>query len=172
MKMEAIGFDVDASVITNRVKVDLDKVRSRAVATLMRRLPVEARRDIQTEYNLKAARIRDGLSIRKTDVGVVLRGSARAINAAAFGARWSRKWAGAKVRYRKDHATTVENGTFIATGKSGNTLVFKRAGRKRLPLVPVTGVSIAQMLKHGQRPQRLADYAAGVIASELARLTR
>lgn len=172
MKMEAIGFDVSAQVVTSRLKVDLDKVRSRAIGTLMRRLPTEARRDIQKDYRLKAQRIRDALSVRRIDDGVVLRGKARAINAAAYGARWNRKWAGVKVNYRRDHGGGIEKGAFIATGRGGNALVFRRAGKARLPLVAIAGPSVATMLKKAGRPQRLADFASGVIASELARLTR
>jgi len=172
MKLEAIGFNVDASVVTNRVKVNVEKVRSRALATLARRLIVQARRDIQNEYNLKAARIRDGLSIRRPDNGaVILRGSARGINLIAFGARWSKR-NGVTARVLKSGKQTLRPHAFIARGRNGNTLVFERRGKTRLPLDAEYGPSVGQMLKHGDRPKRLADYASGVVAAELARLTR
>lgn len=172
MKMEAIGFDVGASVVTNRLRVDVDKIRSRATGTLARRLPVQARRDIQTEYNLKASRIRDGLSVRRPDEGgVILRGSSRGINLFAFGARWSKR-RGVTARVKKGGAPTALKQAFIAAGKSGNRLVFQRRGKPRLPLDAQYGPSVGQMLKHGDRPQRLADFASRVVASEIARLTR
>lgn len=171
MKMEAIGFNVDASVVTNRLRVNLDNVRSRALGTLSRRLPVQARRDIQTEYNLKAARVNQGLSTRRVDNGVMLRASARGINLIAFGAR-ARKRNGVTARVKKGGVPTVTKSAFIATGKNGAKLVFKRRGKSRLPIDALYGPSIGQMLKHGDRPQRLADYASGIIAAELARLTR
>lgn len=172
MKMEAIGFNVNVSVVTDRVRVDIEKVRNRALGTLARRLPVQARRDIQTEYNLTASRISEGLSARRTDDGsVILRGRARGINLIAFGARWSKK-NGVTARVRKDGRLTVRPDAFIAKGKNGALLVFERRGKTRLPLDAVYGPSIGQMLKHGERPQRLADYASQVIAAELARLTR
>lgn len=172
MKMEAIGFDVNTSVVTNRMRVNVEKIRSRAIATLARRLPVQARRDIQQEYNLTATRIRDGLSIRRPDEGdVILRGSARGINLIAFGARWTKR-RGVTARVKKGGAATVQQHAFIATGRNGNRLVFERRGKKRLPLDALYGPSVGQMLKHGDRPQRLADFASGVIAAEIARQTR
>jgi hypothetical protein len=169
--MDAIGFDIDTTVITNRVRVNVTKVQRRAIGTLARRLPVQARRDIQQEYNLKAARINAGLSARTTADGVVLRGKARGVNAIEFGARWRRTQPGVSVQIKK-RQTKVLPGTFIATGRGGNTLVLKRTGKARLPLEAVYGPSIGQMLKHGDRPQRLADYARGIVAAEIARLTR
>jgi hypothetical protein len=170
--MEAIGFDVSTSVVTNRVRVNVQQIRSRALATLARRLPVQARRDIQQEYNLKAARIRDGLSIRRPDDGsVILRGAARGINLIAFGARWNRR-KGVTARVLKSGKATVRPHAFIAAGRNGNTLVFERRGKKRLPLDALYGPSIGQMLKHRDRPQRLADYASGIVAAEIARQTR
>lgn len=172
MKLEAIGFDVSTSVVTDRVRVNVEKIRSRALGTLTRRLPVQARRDIQTEYNLKASRVSDGLSIRRPDEGgVILRGSARGINLIAFGARWSKR-NGITARVKKSGAATVAKQAFIATGKNGNRLVFQRRGKARLPIDALYGPSIGQMLKHGDRPQRLADYASGVVAAEIARQTR
>lgn len=172
MKMEALGFNVSASVITDRVRVNVEKVRSRALGTLARRIQVQARRDIQSEYNLTASRINDGLSVRRPDDGsVILRGQARGINLIAFGARWSKK-TGVTARVLKSGKPTIRREAFIAKGKNGALLVFERRGKARLPLDAVYGPSIGQMLKHGDRPKRLADYASGIVAAEIARLTR
>jgi len=147
------------------------RAQKRAIGTVVRRLPVEARRDMQKEYRLKASRIRQGLRMRATQSDIRLVGSARGINAAAFGATWSRRnKVGAKFAGRKDQSREQHAGTFIATGRSGNRLVFERTAKgTRLPLRAVYLASIGQMLKHGQRPARLADYAQGVIVSEINR---
>ena len=102
---------------------------------------------------------------------MILRGSARGINLIAFGARWNKK-TGVTARILKSGKPTVRPHAFIAKGRNGNTLVFERQGKARLPLQADYGPSIGQMLKHGDRPQRLADFARGIVASELARLTR
>lgn len=146
------------------------RAQKRALGTVVRRLPVEARRDMQKEYRLPASRIRKGLRVRATETDIRLVGSARGVNAAAFGATWSRRSKiGAKFAGRKDQPKEQHPGTFIATGRSGNRLVFERSGKGRLPLSPVYLASIGQMLKHGHRPERLADYAQGVIVSEIDR---
>ena len=62
-----------------------EQARSRAASTLARRLPVEARRDIQDEYNLTAGRINTGLSVRTTSEYVELVGSSRGIGRIEFG---------------------------------------------------------------------------------------
>lgn len=172
MKMEAIGFDVDTTVVTNRVSANVEKIRSRALGTLARRLPVQARRDIQNEYNLTATRISAGLSVRRPDNGsIVLRGAARGVNLVAFHARW-RKRTGVTAKVRKAGQPTIRPNAFIAKAKNGARLVFERRGKARLPLDAQYGPSIGQMLKHGDRPKRLADFASGIIATEIARLTR
>lgn len=151
------------------------RAQQRAVSTLRRRVKTETRRDIQGEYNLKAGRITQGLRIRATDDVVTVVGSSRGINAMAFGATWSRNRRGkskigASFRIKRGEAKTPQEGSFIATGRSGNRLVFEREGRARLPISGVYGPSIAQMLKHGRRPERIAEFAARILADETTRL--
>lgn len=161
----------------------------RAVSTLRRRLLTEAKRDIGREYNLKAGRIADGLRARSVQDGLALVGASRGINAAAFGATWSRTrrgktTGGARYKFRRSDAIRQHAGTFIARGiGSGTPLVFQRdtkrgkhrvsrgvnAGRMKEYLLAVYGPSVAQMLKHGARPERLAQFALGVIDKEIDR---
>lgn len=166
------------------------KAQQRALGTLARKMPVQARRDIQTEYRLKAARIRKGLRIRSTEHDIRLVGSARGINAEAFGATWSpRKKVGARYSIKVgtapyQHKGIEETGTFMATGLSNNHLVWYRVPKKRRyssahyapnkgqlkdEIRPDYGPSIGQMLKHGKRPERLANFAGEVIRSEIDR---
>jgi hypothetical protein len=43
------------------------------------------------------------------------------------------------------------------------------AGKKRQPLVVEYGPSVAQMLRKGRRPERLVDFARGLLANEVDR---
>jgi hypothetical protein len=43
-------------------------------------------------------------------------------------------------------------------------------GKRRQPLVTHYGATVAQMLAKGRRPERLADFAAGVLGDEIDRL--
>lgn len=171
--------------------------QKRAIGTVQRKLPTEAKRDIGAEYNLLASRISEGLSARQTPDGISLIGKSRGINAIQFGATWSRvkgsglvatssrrKFTairyggklrgdaalGAKFAIKRGAPPTVHAGSFIARGKNGALLVFERSGAKRLPLQGVYGPSVGQMLKHGRRPERLVDFAIRTLQSEQARL--
>lgn len=150
----------------------------RARGTLMRRLPVQARRDIQAEYALRAQRIAAGLSIRQSGDAVELIGSKRGIGLIEADGRWAGvKSAGASARVRVDEPRHVYDGTFIAAGRGGNRQIFERAlvgGRRaaRLPIAARYAPSVAQMLRRPGRADRLADFARNVLAAEVARLSR
>jgi Prophage minor tail protein Z (GPZ) len=144
--------------------------QQRALGTLRRRLPTEAKRDIGAEYNLSPTRIAQGLSTRVTPDGLALTGSARGINAMAFGATWSPRMTGARFAIKRGGDRSSHDGSFIAVGRSGNRLVFERKGKARLPIQGVYGPSLGQMLKHGRRPERLVEFALRVLQSEQARL--
>jgi hypothetical protein len=159
----------------------LSTLHSRAIGTLQRRLPVQARRDIQAEYQIGARRIAQDLQGRPTEDGVRLVGRFRGIGLRNFGAGQTRRGVTAAVfrgrRSLREHA-------FLGVGANRNAQVFRRegpkremkqgryAGRRRQPLVAEYGATAAQMLAKGRRPERLIDYSRGVIAAEFARLTR
>lgn len=152
------------------------QVMRRARATLVRRLPVAARRDIQTEYALKAARVMAGLAVRNDGDAVVLTGKKRGVGLIEFAGRWGgRKTAGASAQVHVGAGRTMRPGTFIAVGKNLNRHIFARAplggGRAgRLPLMTQYGPSIAQMLRRPGRADRLADFAQSILAAEVDRL--
>jgi hypothetical protein len=147
------------------------QAQKRALGTVRRRLATEAKRDIAAEYNLKAGRIADGLTVRNQSDGIALIGRSRGINAIQFGATWSRRMkGGARYAIHRGGDRGGRDGAFIATGKSNNRLVFERSGDKRLPIQAVYGPSVGQMLKHGRRPERLAEFAIRVLQSEQQRL--
>lgn len=188
---------LDAAQGLSDVPARILKAQQRALGTLRRRLATEAKRDIGAEYNLPAARIADGLNVRNDAEGIRLIGKSRGINAIQFGAKWSRvqpsgivatssikaftavrfggrlrgeSGLGARWAVRRGEAPSVHAGSFIARGKNGALLVFERQGKKRLPLQSVYGPSIGQMLKHGRRPERLAEFAIRTLQSEQQRL--
>lgn len=144
--------------------------QQRALGTLKRRLPPEAKRDIGAEYNLSPTRIAQGLSTRVNADGLTLIGSARGVNAMAFGATWFKRMIGARYSIKRGGDRSAHKGSFIAIGRSGNRLVFERKGDPRLPIQGVYGPSLGQMLKHGRRPERLIEFALRVLASEQQRL--
>jgi len=160
------------------------RAQQRALATLRKRLPVQARRDIQAEYNLKARRIAQGLRLRNASDGLVLVGSARGINALQFGATWSRRMKGARFTIKRGGDRSPHEGAFIGTGLNNNPLVFVRdlrrgkhrvtegrnKGRMKEYLTAVYGPSVGQMLKHGRRPERLAEFALRTLQAEQQRL--
>jgi hypothetical protein len=174
-------FDV-ASAFT-REATRLDAVRKgtktaidRAASTLVRRLPVEARRDIQNEYNLKASRISKDLKATKDATSVTLTGYARPIGLIEFSGKWrGRKSEGASAQVFAGKGSHNYGGTFIAIGRNGNRQIFDRGriGGKRAPRLPLKtlyGPSVASMLRKGDREERLADLSQSILAIEIDRL--
>ena len=150
---------------------DLETVRKRTVGTLTRRLPVIARRDIQEEYHLPAARITAGLMTRSAGNAVELTGSKRGIGFVAYGARASRK-NGVMVTLLHAKGSDRWPDAFIATGRGGNVQAFVRKGHARLPIKTLYGSSIATALRKPDRQQRITDAAQDVLRGEIDRLTR
>lgn len=154
-------------------------IQKRAIQTLRRRLPVFARRDIQREYNLRAGRITSDLTTATSATGVRLIGYWRGVGLLQFGGRQTRRGVTAAIfRGRRK----LVQGAFIATLLSGNRQAVKRDGEKRpaktgrykgqmrQPLQVQYGATVAQMLAKDRRPERVADFARGVLADEVERL--
>lgn len=160
------------------------RVVRRARGTLLRRLPVQARRDITDEYNLKAGRVARDLRARAVAEGIELRGRERRIGVIEYGARWRRGQAGgATWQFRRGGPREAyDAGAFIATGLSGNRQVFIRAGaprrmtrgryigQLRQPLSAQYEGSVAQFLRDDARRDRLLDTAQQIAAAEVDRL--
>ncbi len=150
----------------------------RVQGTLARRLPVEARRDMQREYALPARRLTEGLRTRREAEAVVLVGSKRGIGLIEFGGRWGgAKTPGASARVFASEAAHNYGGTFIARLRGGGRQIVSRAivnGKRagRLPIGTLYGPSVAQMLRKSGRAERLADFAQATLAAEIARLLR
>ncbi|MFR0656943.1 hypothetical protein SB719_20570, partial [Pantoea sp. SIMBA_079] len=88
-------------------------------------IPVEARRDIQAEYDIQAGRVRKDLSARETPEGIRLTGHFRGIGLRNFLARQTKKGVTYAIfRGERD----LEAGAFIATMASRNEHVVHRFG--------------------------------------------
>jgi hypothetical protein len=181
--MAMLHADLDGALSASRnltaLASRLPALHTRAIGTLRRRLPVQARRDIQAEYQIGARRLSQDLQARPTEGGVRLVGRFRGIGLRNFGARQTKRGVTAAVfrgrRSLRDHA-------FLGVGVNRNAQVFRREGAKRemkqgrytgkqrQPLVAEYGATAAQMLAKGRRPERLIDYARGVLDAESRRL--
>lgn len=156
---------------------------ARAKQDLARRLPVQARRDIQTEYNLPANRITSALRTVNNANGVTLIAASRGIGLIAFSGRdGGKRSEGASAKVFTQEASHTYAGTFVAIGLSGNRQIFERhgparrmeegnyVGRLKQPLRVLYGPSAAGMLRKGDREQRLGDFAQSILAEKLAPL--
>lgn len=183
----AFGFELQGALASTRnlgaISGRLPYIQERAIATLRRRLPVIARRDIQQEYAIKAGRLRQDLSFRGIKDGLRLTGHWRGIGLRNYGARDLRK-SGRGVSYRVFNGQrSIRPHAFMATLLGGGVHVVHREGPKRRmkkgryigkmkqPLVVDYGPTAAQMLRKGRRPERLVEAARGVLAAEMKRLT-
>lgn len=157
--------DVEQALAAYPRKIAL--VEKRAILTLQRKLPVEARRDIQAEYNLPAARIRKDLGARIRGQGIRLTGYFRGIGLRNFGGRIVKD--GVTASIFKGKRTLRTGPYFLATLRSGNVQVARRKGKPRLPIEVAYGPTVAQMLRKGRRPERLVEFARGVVRDEVNR---
>ncbi len=161
-----------------RIAGETDRTTQRATGTLLRRLPVQARRDIQDEYNLPARRIAEGITATRGEGFVELRGSKRGIGLINFGGRWGgRKSAGATAQVRRTEGRTVYSGTFITTLRSSNRQIVEReldAGHRvgRLPVRTLYGPSMAHLLRNADRRDRLVEFSRDTLRDEVERLTK
>lgn len=176
-----------ASASVGRLAADADKAVQRARATLARRLLVEARRDIQTEYALNATRIRSALSIRTDGDTVELTASGRGVGLVNFPNTGGRRRKEFRVEVKRGEGRRPwDEGTFVGTALGGSQQVFVRdfrapkkrmtrgvnKGRMKQPLLNQYGPSVAQMLRRPDRRERLSEFAGRILAAEIERLTR
>jgi len=169
-----VKFDISNARRTadflRNIPKNLEVLQARARATLARRIAVEARRDIQTEYNLPAARVNEDISVRQTSEFVELVGKHRPIGRINFGGSQGNK--GVTYQISKTGPRKTMSHSFIARGLSGNTQIFSRIGKPRLPIRAYYGPSVAQMLRKEGRPERLAELALAIFSTETDRLKK
>jgi hypothetical protein len=163
---------VDTAKRLSEIPAKVAVGQRRALGTLRRRWPVIARRDIQTEYALSAQRIRAGISVRSTREGVELVGVARGVGLANFGAR---KTADGLTYSARRGGRGFRRGGFKNRYR-GIPIAYERtpiSGDRRVPRTPIQrlyGPSLAQMLRKGDRPERMGQAGMDVLTAEIDRL--
>ncbi|ALN83062.1 hypothetical protein [Lysobacter antibioticus] len=163
---------LDTAKRVSEIPAKIALSQRRALGTLRRRWPVIARRDIQTEYALSAQRIRAGISVRTTREGVELIGVARGVGLMNFSAR--RVTEGLTYSARRGTRGLRRSG--FKTRYRGTPIAYERtpiSGDKRVPRTPIRrlyGPSLAQMLRKGDRPERMGQAGLDVITAEIDRL--
>lgn len=165
---------LDAAKRISGIPAKVVLAQRRALGTLRRRWPVIARRDIQTEFALTAARIRTGLSVRTTASGVELVGVARGVGLRNFASKRSADDRGLDYTAVRGRRSFKRSGFHRRHG--GAEIAFERtpiSGPKRVPRTPIRrlyGPSLAQMLRKGDRPERMGQAGLDVITAEIDRL--
>jgi hypothetical protein len=167
-----------------------DKVISRAIATLRRRLPVAARRDIAAAYNVKPDDVRKRLLCTGDSSSVTLTALGRPLTLIKFSARQNSS--GVAVQIHKGETAQIDH-AFIrvpanAPGAGPQVMIRDAAlslanipndvvdiavidhSRHGYPIVLLGGPSVGDMLREGDREERLDDVAQETFAKEVDRL--
>lgn len=143
----------------------LDRAVALALVDTAKSANAKAATAIAKHTALKSARVKQGLSYDRVSVGqyhVNLRASRKLVPLIDFRARQT----GGGVRASKPWGKTqVFRATFIATMRSGHRGVYRRVGKKRLPIVEMMGSSI-----HGSFQQ--ANPAKAIVKTVKERLPK
>lgn len=128
------------------------KATARAVNATVAQARTAMSKEIRSEFNISAAKVREKLFIKRASFkggvlgveGVLeskyVGGKRRALNLINFGATQTGR--GVSVRIKKGAGRKTVRGAFI--GNNGRT-VFERVGNKRLPIRPVQTIDVPQM---------------------------
>lgn len=129
------------------------EIGNRAAASTLNKVAAQAKtqmvREITSEFNLTAKKVREKLAIRRASFKGGLFGmeaelfssaKKRSINLINFSARQVGK--GVSVKIKKGGPRKLVRSAFI--GNSGRT-VFKRRGKERLPIDPVQTIDVPMM---------------------------
>ena len=182
-----VQFDLDGALSVSRnlglLDASLGKFEKRALGTLQRRLKTETRRDIQRQYQIPAGRLAQDLSVVATTTGTKIAGYFRGMGLRNFGARVSKRQGVTASIFRGKRTAFPHafQAPLLGGSASSNLQIVRRQGEKRRmtkgryagqmrqPIVVQYGPTAAQMLRKEGRPQRLADFALGVLGTEMQR---
>jgi hypothetical protein len=165
------------------------KLIGRAVSTLKRRLPAQAKRDIGAQYNLPSRQIGSRLRCSGDSTSVTLTGLGRAQTLIKFGAKQNA--AGVAVQVEKGKTLQIQH-AFIrvpaGAPSAGPQVLIRNAefgsipdakvqdiaivdhNRHGYPIVLLGGPSIADMLRDPGREDRLSDFVQTTFTAEVDRL--
>lgn len=150
-----------------------------ARVSMQRAATTEHKRGIVAVYNLAQSRVGQDLTVRPTEVGMIVSGSKRTISLLSYGWRPTRK--GLAGRVIRGGKRSVIPRSFIGTGLGGGTVPFIRegeprvmgkgryAGKKRQPLSALHGPSVADALADKRVVTPLRDRIWGRSRAELSR---
>jgi hypothetical protein len=164
------------------------KVISRAIGTLKRRLPVQAKRDIGAQYALPAREIASRLRCTGNSGAVTLTALGRNMTLIKFKAKQNRS--GVTAQITKGSSALIAHAFIqIPRGAPGagpqvliraealnglpekvQTLAVVRHAKHGYPLVLLGGPSVADMLRDPGREDRLSDFVQTTFAAEIDRL--
>jgi hypothetical protein len=174
-----VKFDVSGVLRTSaRLRAlpsEFEKARVRSVTKLQRALIPEATRDIGAEFALRAARIRKGLSVHRTNSYVDLVGDDAGIGLAQ-GYQGRQTKTGIVVTLRRADGPTRFRHAFIqepgGRAKSTGPQAFEREGRgaPRMPIDRLFSQNIAGMLRDPERAGRLAAFGMRILDAEMKRI--
>lgn len=179
--MPVTTVDVSGAVAKSAAVKDLaanikQRITSRALVTLQRRIGPEAGRELGAVLNLPKREISSRVTVTKTDDYVDVTGSGKRIPLGKFGAKWGgMKTAGATAQIFVDGAPrtyvsafALPKGAIVARALNGQKRV------PRLPLAPLFGPDIGSVLvshsAHGIN-ERLSQFAMDTLTTECERLT-
>jgi hypothetical protein len=167
-----------------------EEVISRAIGTLRRRWPVQARRIITGVFNLPADYVRKRLFCTSDDSSVTLTAIGRPVGLSQFNARQTRT--GVRAEVRKGSPFEIPH-AFIATPGGGMAVtgpqVYIRKDapynvpddvqdtaetskdRHGYPIERLAGPGVGDMLRDGDNEDQLIDFGQELFADEVDRLT-
>jgi Prophage minor tail protein Z (GPZ) len=143
-----INVSTNASQLLDQVALDSREMRTAVMRSLNRTadgVKTDASREIRKSYNVTNKALSPAFSIwRATTVDLVAKVSAsgRPLQLIGFAARQVK--AGVSVSVKRGSRKVVKS-AFIARMQSGHLGVFRRAGRKRLPIDELYTVSVPGM---------------------------
>lgn len=174
---------VEAAMALERIKSMPLLAQKRTLSTLRRKIGTEANRDIRREYNIKQGRVAKDLGVSLGVQHLRIIGHFRGIGLRNFGSRQTKK--GVSYSAVRGRRGSIEHAFHAGLNRGkqprGNEHVVSRSGEKRImrsgsyvgklreTLLSEYGPTVAQMLRKGNRPQRLADFARGVLRGEIDR---
>ena len=171
---------------------DVLKALDRSIKTASARVSTGISRDVRVRYNIKASDIAKAVTVKPVYTGEIVSRLlvyvGRRVTLRKFGANKRRvnKGLGVSVLVRKDNGRKIVQGGFMALGlnaRPGETpeQIFKRngvprrmrkgtyIGRKKQPLVRLTGPSIPTMVQQKDVIDKASDLAGEVVRREFTR---
>ncbi|HET7064235.1 MAG TPA: hypothetical protein VFI49_08140 [Rudaea sp.] len=165
-----------------------EKIIGRAISTLKRRLPAQAKRDIAKQYALASREIGSRLLCKGDRRSVTLTGLGRAQTLIKFKARQTRS--GVTVQIQKGSPVSIPHAFIHVPARApgagpqvmiradafrtvpGSVRDIATVGRNRhgYPIVLLGGPTVADMLRDPGREDRLSELARATFSKEVDRL--